>query len=109
MREYPGHLGKGQGHCFVVQGNLTSYTWGWCNAWLTGSQLQFVAGSVLCMRRRCAIVDPGVSSTRHSSRGIRPWSLTQYESPIPVHFSAMASSDIPSEMIWAGKSFCVNL
>ena len=39
-------------------------------------------------------MDPAVISTPHYGHGIFLWSLTRYESPTPVHFRAMASSDI---------------
>ena len=41
-------------------------------------------------------------SNPHYGRGIRLRSLTRYESFIPVHFSSMASSDIPAHnaTIW---------
>ena len=96
MREDPRHPGKGQVHCFVVHGNLTSYTWGWCTIYLTYSRLQLIAGSVLFMRLWCAIMYPAVSSTPHSGHGICLCILTWYESPTPVYFSTMASSDIPT-------------
>ena len=95
MWEDPRHPGKGQGHRFVDRCKLTLYTWGWCTVWLTGSQIQSIAGSVLCMWLRCDTMDPMVSSTPHSGHGIHLRSLTRYEYPNPVHFSAMASSDIP--------------
>ena len=33
---------------------------------LNGNRLQSMAGSVLCMRRRCDVMEPAVSSTPHS-------------------------------------------
>ena len=93
--EEPGHLGKWPGHLFIVRRNLTPYTWGWCTVWLNGIRIQYIVGSVLCMRQR-AIMEPTVSSTPHSEHGIRCQSLTWYESPTPVHFNAMASSDLPA-------------
>ena len=95
MWEDPGLPGKGHGHHFVDCRKLTSYTWGWCSVWLTGRRLQSISVSVLCMRRQCAVTDPAMSSTPHSGHGIRLRSLSWYKSPTPVHFSAIASSDIP--------------
>ena len=48
------------------------------------------------MWRRCAVMDPAVSSTSHSGHRIRLRSLTHYKSTTPVHFSTMAYSDIPA-------------
>ena len=73
-----------------------SYTWCWYTVWMNVSQLQLIADLFPCMRRRCVVMDPAVSSTSHSGHGICVWNLTWYESPTPVHFSAMASSNIPS-------------
>ena len=50
----------------------------------------------MCMGRWCAFMYPMVSSTSYSSQDIRLQSLTWYKSPPPVHFKAMASSDIPA-------------
>ena len=97
----------GQGHRFVDCGKFTPYTGGWCTVWLTGSQLQSIAGSVPYMRQRCAVMDPAVRSTPYSGHGIRLQSLNRYESLTTVHFSAMASSDIPPVMLRAGISLCV--
>ena len=63
---------------------------------MTNSRFQSITGFVPCMRRRCAVMDPAVSSTPHSGHRIRLRSLARYESPTPVHFSAMAFSDIPA-------------
>ena len=49
MWEDPRHLGKGQEHCFIFRGKLVSYTYGWCTVWMTGRQLQSIAGLVLGM------------------------------------------------------------
>ena len=95
MWEDPGQPRKGQGHRFVDRIKLTSYTWSWCSVWFTGSQIQLFVVSVLCMSCQCAIMDTTVISTPHSWHGIRLRSLARYESPTPVNFSAMASSDIP--------------
>ena len=95
MREDPKNPGKGQGHCFVVRRKFTSYNWVWCTVWLTGNRLQSFAGSVPCMRRWFDVMDPAAIFTQHSGHGIRLWSITQYESPTPVHFNVMASSDTP--------------
>ena len=96
MQEDPGYSGEVQGHFFVVRGIFTSYTWGWCNVWLTGSRIWSIASLVLCMWWRCAVMEPAVSSTPHSGHGIHFRSITRYDSPTPVHFSAMASSNIPA-------------
>ena len=54
------------------------------------------------MQQQCAIIDPAVISTLQSSKGIRSWSLTTYESPTPDHFNALASVEIPdlSALVW---------
>ena len=96
MWKDPGHPGKGQGHHFFAHGNIPSYKWGWCTVCMNGSQLQLIAGSFPCMRRRCDVMEPAARSTPQSGHGIRLQSLTQYESPNSVNFSAMASSDIPT-------------
>ena len=93
--EEPGHPVKGKGHRFVNRRKLALYTWGWCNVWLTGSWLQYIAGLVLFMRQRCAVMEPALRSTPHSGHGIRLRIPAWYESPTPVCFSAMASYDIP--------------
>ena len=54
------------------------------------------------MQRRCAIIDPAVSSTLHCRQGILRQILTQYESPTPVHFKALASADIPDLSVLVG-------
>ena len=94
--EGSGHTGKGQGYFFFNCRKLTSYTWGWCSLWMTSSQLQLMGGFVPCMRWRCAVMYPTVSSTSYSGHGICLQSLTRYDSPTPVHFNAMDSSDIPA-------------
>ena len=96
MREDPRHPGKGQGQCLVVRGKLVPYSWGWCTVFLAVRKLQPIAGSVTCMQLRCAIMETVVSSNQYSGHGIRLWIITWYECPTPMHFSAMASSDIPS-------------
>ena len=94
MWEDPGQTGKGHGHRSLDRGNITSYTWGWFSVWLTGSRLQSIAVSILCMRQRCAVMEPVVSSTPHSGHMIRLRSIPWYESFAPMHFSAMASYKI---------------
>ena len=66
---------------------------------MTGSRIQWIVGSVLCMHQWCAVIDPAVRSTPQSSHSILLLSLTQYESPTPVHFSYLASFDIPYRII----------
>ena len=41
-------------------------------------------------------MDPEVSSTTHSGHVIRLWSIAWYKSPTPMHFSAVAASNIPA-------------
>ena len=96
MRENPGHPGKGQCHCFFSRRKFTLHTWGWCTVWLTGSLLQLIEVLVPFMRRKCAVLDPAVSSTTHYGQGICLRSLTRYKSPSPVKFSAMDSSNTPN-------------
>ena len=95
----PRHPRKGQGHLFVIRVNLTSYTWGWCTSWLNSSRLHSIAVSVLCMRWRCAVMEPAVISTLYCGHGIRLRSLTGYEYPTPLHFSAMTSYNIPARNV----------
>ena len=95
VREDPGKLGKGKGHRFVDHGNIKLYTCGWCSVWLTSRQFQYTVGYVLCMQRRCAVIEPAVSSTMQSRQGIHRQSLTRYEYPTPMKFKALASTDIP--------------
>ena len=97
--EDPVQVGKGKGCRLVDRGKLTLYNLGWCSVCLTGNGLQLIAGSVLCMCRRCAAIDPTVRSTPHSRHGILFMSLTRYESPTPVHFRVLASSNIPERSI----------
>ena len=96
MWEDPRNLGKGKGHCFVVCEKLISYTLGRCTVWLTGRRLQSIVGLVLCIRRRCAVMNPAASSIPKYGHGICLRSLARYESPTPVHLSATAFSDIPA-------------
>ena len=94
--EDPWKPGKNQGHRFFDRRMLTLYIWVWCTACLTGSQLQLIAGYTPCIQHKFSVVDPVVSSTSYSGHVIQRQSLTRYESPTPVLFSAMASSDIPA-------------
>ena len=73
-----------------------SYTWGCCNVWLTGRQLQIISGLVPCMRQGCSVMDTVVSSIPQSRQDIRLRSINWYESATPVHFITMASSSIPA-------------
>ena len=94
--------GKGQENRFFNRGNITLDTCGWCYVGITGSLFQSIDGSVLCIRRRCAFIDPEVISNPHSGHGILRCSLTWYESPTPVHANALASADILdiSSSVW---------
>ena len=62
---------------------------------MTGSRFQLISISVSCIRRLCPVIEPAVSSTPKSGKGIHIISRSRYVAPLPMHHSPTASSNIP--------------
>ena len=95
VRKDPRHPEKGNFHCAVPFGKLTSNTCWMCSIWLNGSRFQLISSSVTCIRRLCPVIKPAVSSNPQSGKGVHIIIWSRYVAPLLVHRNHTASSDIP--------------